>query len=126
MAKEKKTVEIPEEPTYETMNVNGDEYFTTYSRKFMTRKAYRPHNPMQAMAFIPGTINKIFVKEGSFVKKGDKLLVLEAMKMKNILVAEADGVVKAINCDVGSVVSKDIILVELEQPEPHEDKESQA
>lgn len=125
MVKEKKIIEKPEDPSYEIINVGGDEYFTTYSRKFMARKAYRPHNPMQAMAFIPGTINKIFVKEGSSVKKGDKLLVLEAMKMKNILVAEADGVVKAINCDVGSVVSKDIVLIELGQPEPQEEKKPQ-
>ncbi len=114
MANKKKTVEIIEEPLYELMDVDGDSYYTTYSRKFLTRKPYLPHNPKIASAFIPGTIQKVFVKEGSIVKKGDKLLILEAMKMKNILTAEIDGTVKSVNCEVGSKVSKNLTLVELE------------
>lgn len=114
MASKKKIEVVKEEPLYELMNVDGDTYYTTYSRKFSNRKAYSPHNPKIATAFIPGTIQKIYVKEGALVKKGDKLLVLEAMKMKNILVAEIDGTVKAVNCEVGTRVAKDLALVELE------------
>lgn len=114
MAKEKIIVEKTEEPSYELMDVGDGEYYTTYSRKFNARKLYQPHNPFLATAFIPGTIQKVFVKEGMPVKKGDKLLVLEAMKMKNFVTAEIDGTVKAINCDVGSVVAKNVVLVEIE------------
>jgi biotin carboxyl carrier protein len=114
MAKEKKIEETPEESPYELMDVGGDVFYTTYNRKFGTRKPYIPHNPKEATAFIPGTIQKVFVKEGQPVKKGDKLLILEAMKMKNILTAEVDGTVKVINCEVGSKVSKNVVLVEIE------------
>ena len=46
---------------------------------------------------LPGTIMQIFVKQGDAVKKGDKLLMYEAMKMENNLLAEADGTITAIN-----------------------------
>ena len=50
---------------------------------------------------LPGTIMQIFVKQGDTVKKGDKLLMYEAMKMENNLLAEADGTITAINCRQG-------------------------
>ncbi|MCI6158830.1 MAG: biotin/lipoyl-binding protein [Selenomonadaceae bacterium] len=46
---------------------------------------------------MPGKIVKISVQDGDPVKKGDVLLVLEAMKMQNEITADADGVVKAVN-----------------------------
>ena len=55
---------------------------------------------------LPGTIMQIFVKQGDAVKKGDKLLMYEAMKMENNLLAEADGTITAINCRQGDNVLK--------------------
>ncbi len=46
---------------------------------------------------MPGKIVKISVQDGDPVKKGDVLLVLEAMKMQNEITADVDGVVKAVN-----------------------------
>ena len=46
---------------------------------------------------LPGTISAISVKVGSQVKRGDCLLVMEAMKMENNIVASVDGQVKAIH-----------------------------
>jgi len=61
---------------------------------------------------LPGTIMQIFVKEGDAVKKGDKLLMYEAMKMENNLLSEADGTVTAINCRQGdNVLQGDVLLV---------------
>lgn len=45
---------------------------------------------------MPGTILEIMVSEGQKVSKGDTLLILEAMKMENEIIAPADGVVKKI------------------------------
>ena len=45
---------------------------------------------------LPGVVTKILVKEGQAVKKGDTVLVLEAMKMENNITAEADGTVTGI------------------------------
>lgn len=61
---------------------------------------------------LPGTIMQIFVKEGDSVKKGDKLLMYEAMKMENNLLAECDGTIASINCRQGdNVLQGDTLIV---------------
>ena len=61
---------------------------------------------------IQGTVLKINVSEGSFVKKGDVLLVIEAMKLENDIVAPKDGVIKGIKVSKGqNVNSKDELLI---------------
>ena len=61
---------------------------------------------------LPGTIMQIFVKQGDAVKKGDKLLMYEAMKMENNLLAEAEGTITAINCRQGdNVLQGDTLIV---------------
>ena len=62
---------------------------------------------------LPGTISAINVKVGSQVKRGDCLLVMEAMKMENNIVATSDGQVKTIHVTVGQSVSQEDPLVEL-------------
>lgn len=46
---------------------------------------------------MPGTISKIFVKEGAKIKKGDAIFALEAMKMEHVIRASADCTVTKIN-----------------------------
>jgi biotin carboxyl carrier protein len=60
---------------------------------------------------MPGLVLEIRVEEGSSVKKGDPVLVLEAMKMENILKSPADGVVKKINVKKGMAVEKNQVLI---------------
>ncbi len=61
---------------------------------------------------LPGTIMQIYVHQGDTVKKGDKLLMYEAMKMENNLLAEADGTITAINCRQGdNVLQGDVLIV---------------
>ncbi len=61
---------------------------------------------------LPGVILDTAVKEGDTVKKGDKVVVLEAMKMENIIEATADGVIKEIKVKKGdSVQEGDVIAV---------------
>ena len=47
-------------------------------------------------AMLPGVVTKIIVKEGESVKKGDTIMILEAMKMENEVKSPKDGVVKQI------------------------------
>jgi biotin carboxyl carrier protein len=79
----------------------------------MARKSYEPVDFNKVYSFIPGTIRKIFVKEGSKVKQGSHLLELEAMKMVNNIIAPVDGVVTKINVKTGDLVAKNILLVEM-------------
>ncbi|MDR0992000.1 MAG: biotin/lipoyl-binding protein [Ruminococcus sp.] len=62
---------------------------------------------------MPGTINDIKVKAGDSVKKGQQLLILEAMKMENDIVAPEDGTVAAILVNKGDSVNADQVLVSL-------------
>ncbi len=54
---------------------------------------------------MPGNIWKILVKEGQEVKSGDVLLILEAMKMENEILAPRDGKVASITTSEGSAVN---------------------
>lgn len=68
---------------------------------------------------IPGLIVDVIVAPGAVVKAGDGLLVLEAMKMENKLLAAQDGVVKSVSVKKGDTVDKGTILIEFENDEKH-------
>lgn len=59
---------------------------------------------------MPGAILNVNVSVGAAVKAGDVLMVLEAMKMENDIVAPCDGVVKQIPVTKGSTVNTDDVL----------------
>jgi acetyl/propionyl-CoA carboxylase alpha subunit len=63
---------------------------------------------------MPGLVLDLKVAPGDTLKKGDPVVVLEAMKMENVLKAEADATVKSVNCQKGEAVEKNQVLVELE------------
>ena len=74
------------------------------------REKADPSNPLHIGAPIPAMISSIATSVGKPVKKGDKIAVLEAMKMQTTLYASADGTVDDILVQVGeSVESKDLI-----------------
>jgi biotin carboxyl carrier protein len=62
---------------------------------------------------MPGLVLSILVSEGQTVAKGDNLLILEAMKMENVIKATGDGVVKSIKIQQGAVVEKRQLLIEM-------------
>ena len=59
---------------------------------------------------MPGTILSVNVNVGSSVKAGDILLILEAMKMENEIVAPCDGTVRQLTVQKGSTVATDALL----------------
>lgn len=63
---------------------------------------------------LPGTITKVLVSAGQKVKKGDVVVVMEAMKMANDIVAEADGTIKKVICTEGQSVNQGDALIEFE------------
>jgi biotin carboxyl carrier protein len=63
---------------------------------------------------MPATVVKIFVKAGDTVKKGDRLLVLEAMKMEQIIKAPKDGKVKGVHVKEASFVAQGSTVVTIE------------
>jgi biotin carboxyl carrier protein len=99
----------------EFLNINNSFYKTRISTKFKNRINYKPADPNLILSFIPGTVVEIFAKVGQKVKKGDLLLILDAMKMQNRLKSPLDGKIKSIVVKAGERVSKGKLLIELEE-----------
>lgn len=68
-------------------------------------------NNGEVISPMPGLVLDIMVEEGTTVAKGDSLLVLEAMKMENLIQSPADGVVTSINCEKNNTVEKGSLLI---------------
>ncbi len=97
-----------------SLNIDTSLYKTRLSRKFLNRKPYKAADPRQVTSFIPGTVLDILVKPGQKVNKGDDLMILDAMKMQNVLKCATDGRIKKILVAKGDKVSKGSHLIELE------------
>lgn len=69
-------------------------------------------NPVKAP--LPGVVTKILVKAGQAVKKGENILVLEAMKMENNITAENDGTVTAVCVNPGDSVLEGTVLLTID------------
>jgi len=93
--------------------IDDSVYETGLTKKYNNRKTYHPVDNKKILAFIPGSIPKVFVKTGDKVKRGDKLLILEAMKMQNIVNAPIDGIIK-IAPKENILVKKNELLIEIE------------
>lgn len=62
---------------------------------------------------MPGLVLKVMVSEGQEIKKGEPVLILEAMKMENVFKASADATVRSIKISEGQAVEKGEVLIEL-------------
>lgn len=63
---------------------------------------------------MPGAIVQVNVKPGDKIVDGQVLLIIEAMKMQNVIKSERDGVVSKVNIKAGDSVAVDELLIELE------------
>ena len=99
------------------VKVNGTIYETETIDKFdallkqlgMEKGAGGKVNELKAP--MPGLVLEIGVKVGDTVKKGDRILVLEAMKMENVIKSPTDAVVAAISVEKGKTVEKNEVMV---------------
>lgn len=102
------------------VRVNGQQYNTAIkepidlllSNMGLDLKAMQKAEPIKAP--MPGLVLKILVSPGQQINKGDGLVILEAMKMENILKATAPATVKAIRVNERTAVEKGAVLIELE------------
>ena len=106
MAKESK------KPRYSSIEIGGVKYKTHLTEKYKRRTNYAEHEPSKVIAFIPGTVTEIYFKNRRKVKEGDIILILEAMKMMNSVVAPFDGELR-LKAKVGDIVSKNQLLFEI-------------
>jgi pyruvate carboxylase len=81
--------------------------------KAKARPKADPADPTQVGAPMPGLITALSVSVGARVKKGDKLLTLEAMKMQSTVYAICDGTVETLYAQVGETAASKDLLVQL-------------
>lgn len=105
---------IKKEEKFGYLNINSSLYKTRISNKFAGREAYKPKDPKIILSFIPGIVLDIMVIKGQKVKKGEVLMILDAMKMQNRLKCNLDGVIKSIEVKKGANVAKGMVLIVLE------------
>jgi biotin carboxyl carrier protein len=103
-----------------TLRIDGQSYEVSISEPIdqllssmgMDLKSMQQVEPIKAP--MPGMVLKVLVTPGQQIRKGDGLLILEAMKMENVLKATADATVKAVKVEANTAVEKGAILIELE------------
>ena len=110
------------DPTAKTMvlRVNGRELSLSFSDEtdllvrrlgFATTEVSKSKDVLAPM---PGLVLNVMVSAGDTVSAGTPLLILEAMKMENVLKAEGDGTVKSVTVAKGDAVDKRQLLIEVE------------
>lgn len=103
-----------------TVRVNGQIYKAAIKEPIdqllstmgLDLKAMQKAEPVKAP--MPGLVLRVLVTPGQQINKGDGLLVLEAMKMENVLKAAGPATVKAIKVSERTAVEKGTVLIELE------------
>ena len=109
----------PDEKTM-TINVNGNDYEIAVKDKYdillqqmgISAKSSTTVNNIKAP--MPGLIVNILAPEGTEVKKGDGLLILEAMKMENAIKSPRDGKIKRVHVQLRQAVEKNQVLLDFE------------
>jgi pyruvate carboxylase len=99
--------------SYELNGITRESFIT--DKKVAPQAKARPKadiaDPLQIAAPIPGLIAALSVSVGHKVAKGDKLLMMEAMKMQTTVTAPVDGVVESVHAALGETVeSKDLLI----------------
>lgn len=113
-----------------TLEVNGTPYEVEMEKEVKTSKTPalirtepKPDQKVEPLktkqstkkitAPLPGVILKVLVKEGDQVKTGDPIILLEAMKMENTILAEASGTISSISVQANASVLQGDVLLEI-------------
>jgi len=83
-------------------------------RRYLEKQA-DPSASLSIEAPMPGKIVDIMVEEGSEVKEGEPIIILEAMKMQNEISSHVSGVVKSVSVKKNDSVMKDDLLIEIQK-----------
>jgi biotin carboxyl carrier protein len=103
-----------------TLTVNGTKYHTALKDRLddllhsMGMDKAAAQKVSEVKAPMPGLVLRVMAEAGQSIKKGEPLIVLEAMKMENVLKSSADAVVKKISVAKGDKVEKNQVLLVME------------
>jgi 3-methylcrotonyl-CoA carboxylase alpha subunit len=93
--------------------LNGNVYELAVHRESRhRRRAVSGHTSLSAP--MPATVVRVEVSPGGHVRRGDTLVILEAMKMELPIRADTDGIVTSVSCQAGDLVQPGVPLVEID------------
>ncbi len=107
------TAYVSSENSRRWVTVNGRTLIFNKSTGMRRGGAGQHHAAGELTAPMPGQVRAVNVKEGESVKKGQTLLLLEAMKMEIRVQSPRDGVVKKLSVQQGQTVEREQILIEI-------------
>jgi biotin carboxyl carrier protein len=107
----KKSFEIKVNGVVHRVNVK-DQFDELLHQLGMDKIASHKVNDIKAP--MPGLVLKIMIAEKQEIKEGDSVLILEAMKMENVIKSPGAGIVKSIKVKERDAVEKNEVLIELE------------
>ena len=96
------------------VTVDGQTFVLTKASGVKRSGAGQDH-ASELVAPMPGVVRSVNIEQGESVKKGQTLIVLEAMKMEIRIQAPFDGAVKSLAVEVGETVEREQILIRLEK-----------
>jgi biotin carboxyl carrier protein len=113
------------EQNFEILQIFPDarKYKTTYTTKYRNRKVWKKPDLQEIKSVIPGVVTSFTVKEGDHVQKGEELMIYEAMKMQNIILAPFNGTVEKILVKEREKLAKGVIMIYLISDEKFETDE---
>lgn len=104
-----------------TVKINGSRYNIQLADAYdqmverLGLSAQKNHGAQDIKAPMPGLVLKISVENGQTVTAGQPILILEAMKMENVIKATSEGKVASIEVAAGAAVDKGQLLVKMEE-----------
>jgi len=99
---------------FKSIWIDETKYKTYYTKKYANRVKWTKPDDNMIYSFLPGTILDVLVKNGQKLKKGQRVLDFEAMKMKNRIYIHKACVVKNVHVKKGDIVTKGKVLLEVE------------
>lgn len=102
------------ENEYVDFVVTARKYKTLLTAKYQNRPVWHKPLPGEVVAHLPGTVIRILVEKGQEVEAGQLLMIHEAMKMQNRVVAPVAGVVAELNVAEGDKIVKNHLMVRIE------------
>lgn len=102
------------ENEYVDFIVTARKYKTLLTAKYKNRPIWHKPLPGEVISHLPGTILELKVEQGQEVEAGQLLLIHEAMKMQNRVVAPMSGIVTEMGVKAGDKIGKNHLMVKIE------------